>query len=132
MYEFYSSNITQTETPGRDEIQIDKVVCRPHKSYTTECKEFERDLANNVKSNPKEFWPYCNPKLKNEPRLGDLKTSEGALVQGDKEKMDLLNEYFASVYTQENLENLPSLESKYDGPLLNKPDIAADTVRNNC
>ena len=40
------------------------------------CREFERDLARNVKSNPKAFWRYCNTKLKNKPRLGDLKTSE--------------------------------------------------------
>ena len=66
--------------------------------------------------------------MKNKPRLGDLKTSEGVLVQGDKEKADLLNKYFASVYTQEKLENQPSLESKYDGPPLSKPVITADTA----
>ena len=87
-------------------------------------KELERGLARNVKSNPKAFWRYCSTKLKNKPRLGDLKTSEGALVQGNKE-VDLLNEYFAIVYTHENQ---PSLESKYDGPPLSKPDITADRV----
>ena len=55
------------------------------------CREFERDLARNVKTNPKAFWWYCNSKPKNNPRLGDLKNSEGAVVQGDKEKADLLN-----------------------------------------
>ena len=81
-------------------------------------RDFERDLAHNVKNNPKVFWQYCNSKLKNKPRLADLNTSEGALAQGDNEKAYLLNEYFVSVYTQGNLENLPSLESKHDGPTL--------------
>ena len=44
------------------------------------CREFERDLARNVKTNPKAFWRYCNSKLKNKPKLGDLKNSEGAVV----------------------------------------------------
>ena len=93
------------------------------------CREFERDLARNIKTNPKAFQRYGNSKLKNKPRLRDLKNIEGAVVQGDKEKMDLLNEYFASVYTQENIENLPSFESKYDGPPFSKPYITVDTVR---
>ena len=41
----------------------------------------------------------------------------------------MLNEYFDSVYTQENIENLPSFESKYDGPPFSKPYITVDTVR---
>ena len=83
-----------------------------------------------MKSNPKAFWRYCNTKLKNNPRLGDLKTSEGALAQKYKEKVDLLNEYFSSVYTQENLEILPLLESKYDGPPLSKSYITVDRGEN--
>jgi len=66
------------------------------------------------------FWWYCNSKLNN---------SEGAVVQGDKEKADLRNKYFANVYTQENIENLPSLDTKYDGPPLSKMNITADTIR---
>ena len=92
------------------------------------CREFERDLARNVKTNPKAFWRYSNSKLKNKPRLGDLKNSERAVVQGDKEKADLLNKYFASVYTQENIENLPSLDTKYDGAPLSEMNITADTI----
>ena len=57
----------------------------------------------------------------------DLKTSEGALVQRDK-KADLLNKYFTSVYTHEQVEKKPSHESKHDGVPLSKPDIIADTV----
>ena len=92
--------------------------------------ESEKDLSNNVKSNPNAFWRYCNIKLKNKPILGELKASEGALVQRDKEKEDTFNEYFASVYTPENRENLPSLEFKQGGPPRSKPDITVARVRN--
>ena len=92
------------------------------------CGEFERDLARNVKTNPKAFWWYCNSKLKNKARLGDLKNTEGAVVQGDKGNEDLLNKYFASPDTQENIENLPSLDTKYNGPPLSKMNITADTI----
>jgi len=39
------------------------------------CKEFEKDLAQNVKSDPKAFSRHCNSKLKNKPRIGDIKAN---------------------------------------------------------
>ena len=36
------------------------------------CRDFERKLASNMKDNPKDFWKYCNSKLKNKSGLGDM------------------------------------------------------------
>lgn len=68
------------------------------------CRQFERGPAPSVKTNPKTFWQYCNTKLENKPRLGDLEISEGTFIQGGNEKGDLLNKYFTSVKTQEKSE----------------------------
>ena len=75
------------------------------------CKEFARDLARYVKSNPKAFWWYCNTKLKNRPRLGDLKTREGVLVQGDKEKADHKKKLRASHHSTSSTMVLHSAET---------------------
>ena len=36
------------------------------------CREFEKDIAKNIKIDPKAFWRYTNSKLKSGPALGDL------------------------------------------------------------
>lgn len=76
------------------------------------CKEFEKDIAKHIKSDPKAFWKYCNSKLKTKPRLGDLETHDGSLTRDDETKAELLNSFFTSVFTQEDLTNIPTLEPK--------------------
>ena len=80
------------------------------------CKEFEKDLAQNVKSDLKAFWRYRNFKLKNKHRIGDIKGNDGTETQCDLVKADILNTYFASVINRENMEDIPSLETKYRAP----------------
>jgi len=64
------------------------------------CKEFEKDLTQNVKSDPKASWKYCNSKLKNKPRISDIKANDGTKTQCDFVKADILNTYFASLFTR--------------------------------
>ena len=79
-------------------------------------REFEHNLAKNLKMNPKDFWRYCKSKLKSKSRLGDIQTKEGSLTSDDNEKAELLNDYFTSVFTKENLDNIPTLAPKIDNP----------------
>ena len=79
------------------------------------CRDFEHNLATNLKHNPKAFWRYCKSKLKNRSRLGDLKTESGDRISDDSAKANLLNEYFASVFTLEDIENIPDIAQKYYG-----------------
>ena len=79
-------------------------------------KDFEQNLAKNLKHNPKDFWRYCNSKMKSKSRLGDLQDKDGKLTNDDSEKAELLNDYFTSVFTRENLENIPNLSSRINNP----------------
>ena len=60
--------------------------------------------------------------------LPDLTDSNGDTVSGDKDKADLLNNYFASVYTQENIDNIPSTEPTNNGTFLDHIEITYDRV----
>ena len=80
------------------------------------CRDFERNLAMNVKQNPKAFWRYCKSKLKNRSKLGDLKTSDGSLTSDDVTKAELLNQYFVSVFTNEDTTYIPDMAAKYNSP----------------
>ena len=79
------------------------------------CRDFEYNLARNVKQNPKAFWRYCRSKIKNRSKLGDLKMADGKLTGEDETKADLLNSFFVSVFTHENTD-IPVLEDKYHKP----------------
>ena len=37
------------------------------------------------------------------------------MTQSDDEKVEVLNQFFTSVFTAEDLENIPELENKYTG-----------------
>jgi len=79
------------------------------------CRYFEHNLASNLKLNLKVFWRYCKSKLKYRRRLGDCKTEAGDLIIDDSAKADLLNQYFASLLTQEDIDNVPDIAQKYHG-----------------
>ena len=93
------------------------------------CREFEKDLARNMKTNPKAFWRYCNTKLKTKPRIGDLVNSEGQPTHVDLEKADILNKYFASVFTREDLASMPTLDNKHEDPQLRDIIIDEEIVK---
>ncbi len=41
--------------------------------------------------------------------VADLENEEGILTSSDKEKAEVLNRFYSSVFTQENTDNIPAL-----------------------
>ena len=81
-------------------------------------KSFERDLAKNAKKNPKGFWKYYQSLTKTRSDIGDIMKSDGTTASCNKEKAEALNDFFSSVFTNENISNIPNLEEKnFDHPL---------------
>ena len=86
--------------------------------YVQLCRDFEHDLARNLKTNPKAFWRYTNIKLNNKPKLGDLKQEDGSYIQDDQTKAQLLNTFFSSVFTRANTESMPTIAPRHDNTLV--------------
>ena len=63
--------------------------------------------ASSLKSNPKSFYRYVRSKTKSKVRVGHLKDSAGNVIDDNKSMCEILNNYFASVFTQENISNIP-------------------------
>ena len=81
-------------------------------------KAFEKDLAKNAKKNPKGFWKYYKSLTKSKSDIGDILKSDGTTATDNKEKAEAFNDFFCSVFTDENLNNIPPVEKKnYDFPL---------------
>jgi len=59
----------------------------------------ELNLAKDVKDNKKSFFKYISSKRKTRDNVGPLLNEAGALVTEDAEKTELLNAFFASVFS---------------------------------
>ena len=70
---------------------------------------FEKEIAKNMKVNPKMFWKYTKTRTKFSEKVADLDTP-GGRVSSDKEKASTLNDAFTSIFTKEAKSDVPILE----------------------
>ena len=73
-------------------------------------KKHEKNIAHGCKENPTKFWQYVNQRCKTNVGISSLKDKEGNLKTTDKERADILNEFFTSVFLKENMNDLPKIE----------------------
>ena len=63
----------------------------------------ERKLAKNIKKNPCAFYAHLNKQTKLQGSVGPLQDSTGATKSDNKDMAELLNMFFTSVFTKEDL-----------------------------
>ena len=81
-------------------------------------RDYEKLIANKDKTEPKHFWSYVKSKTKSKSTISNLVKEDGSFTKTDKEKAILLNSFFASVFTSENVQNIPDIEDKdFQNPL---------------
>ena len=68
----------------------------------------EAKLARDSKENPKAFFQYVNTKLKPKENISNLLKEDGTLTESDIEKCEVLNKFFASVFSVEDKNNVPT------------------------
>ncbi len=97
-------------------------------------REHEKLIAAEAKTNPKKFWRYVHSKLKTSSGIGDLiipnetaPNGDPVLATTDAEKAEVLNEYFASVFTHED-DNIPDFSIKTPCPGINELVITPEMV----
>jgi len=67
-------------------------------------RTFELNLANGVKS----FWAYVRSKTKTKTTVGPLQDQIGELIDDDESMCNMLNKFFTSVFTKEDLSYIPN------------------------
>ena len=60
------------------------------------------------------FFKYANSKLKTRCAVPNLMQSNGTLADNDNDKAEELNNYFKSVFTNEDLASIPAFENQSD------------------
>ena len=68
----------------------------------------EAKLARDSKENPKAFFQYVNTKLKPKENISNLLKEDGTLTESDIEKCEVLNKFFASVFSVEDKNDVPT------------------------
>ena len=91
---------------------------------------YENKIASEVKHNPKQFWKYVNSKTKTKGKIVDLLDSDGNITTDDYKKAEILNGHFASVFTVEDLNNVPDFTiERNDIDILDNIDISMDAIK---
>ena len=77
------------------------------------CKEeYENRIALESKENPKRFWKYIKSQTKSKGKITELADKDGNLTTDDLQKAEILNNHFASVFTKEDINNIPDFSNR--------------------
>ena len=91
-------------------------------------RSYERRIAKKAKRESKHFWKYVKRKVKSQSGVTNLQKTDSTLTKSDQEKAEVLNEYFSSVFTRENLDNIPDIPDKQFGKPLDSLIIDISVV----
>ena len=87
-----------------------------------------RDLGSKIKEDPKQFWRYSNSRLKTKYRIEDLHDDIVRVACNDADKALVLNSFFSSVFTHEDLDTVPAPPQIAVGPKLDTITITEEMV----
>ena len=91
--------------------------------------DFEQNVASMIKNKPKAFWKYANSRLKTKPSIPSLSKPNGTKATSSKDKAETLNEFFSSVFTLEDLHDIPAAPTYLVEEVISTIDITPDIVR---
>ena len=77
------------------------------------------NIAKESKNNPKIVYSYVNNKSLKKSSIGPILDDAGDLKSGDVDKTNILNNFFASVYTIEDLTTIPAMNDVIDFNITN-------------
>ena len=92
-------------------------------------KEHEKKVVSESKTNVKPFWRYVNNKLKRTTGIPNLNKPDNSLTSSDEEKANVLNDFFASVFTTEDTSNIPKIENLSGNVFLSELLLTEDAVK---
>ena len=80
------------------------------------------------KHNSKSFYSYINERRIVRDNIGPLKTLEGIVITTDNDMDNIMNNYFCSVFTIEQFNNVPQLR-QYEGNILDTFNFSTEEVQ---
>ena len=93
---------------------------------------FEHRLAQNIKDDRKSFFAYARSKTKSRVQVGPLQDSRGQAVKEAGAMAEVFNQQFSSVFTSEDVANIPSPENTFKREVTDRLvhiEIGVDAVK---
>ena len=78
-------------------------------------RKLEKRLGENIKSDRKGFFKYARSKMKVKESVGPIADEHGHLIKDEKQMTKVFSEFFKSVFTREDIANIPEPEQIYRG-----------------
>ena len=72
-------------------------------------------MAGNIKYDSKNFYAYVRSKQKVRDKVRPLENNRGNIISDGLQMAEVLNEYFSSVFTTEDISSLPVPFTKFEG-----------------
>ena len=91
-------------------------------------RNFEEKLATKIKEDKKSFFAYVRRKCKSNAKVGSLVNNQGQQISTASEKAVVLNDFFCSVFTEEDATNLPTPDTSHEGARLDNIEVDPDTI----
>ena len=91
---------------GNDYVEYAKARNKAAKACKKAKISMEATVAKQVQGNPKSFWSYVKSKTSTRTGISELRSEEGSTAK-NKDKAQVLNNFFQSVFTCEPEGNLP-------------------------
>ena len=88
---------------------------------------YEGKIAAEVKNNPKSFWSYVKSKTSSKGGIRELRNADNEIITQDNQKAILLNNYFTSVFTDEDCSEIP-LPQAQTNSIIDDIEINEQTV----
>ena len=107
---------------------------------TTEIRKSKRALkkilAGNIKNYSKSFYAYVRSKQKVRNKVGPLENNSENIISAGFQMAEVLNEYFSSVFSTEDISSLPVPFTKFEdnksehlGQLFVTPEMIANKIK---
>ena len=84
-------------------------------------------MSENIKIDPKSFYAYARSKSRGRMGIGPLEWKD-KMVESSLEMAQVLNEYFVSVFTREDLSNIPIMVEEDEKEVLLDIDLTEEIV----
>ena len=82
------------------------------KSISSAKTRHDKILIQNLTTNPKALYGYVRDKNKVKTSIGQLEKLDGSLTNGEKKVVEVLNDFFQSVFTKEDPSSIPGFSSR--------------------
>ncbi len=93
---------------GRNKEQYEEADAKVQKLIKNAKRSYEKRLANGNGGNIRSFYAYVKQRTKSRPSIGPLRNEKKEMVSDDQNMTELLNNFFGSVFTREDTNNIPA------------------------